>query len=115
MTYPIKPMRQPKANAPSSKFCKTRIDLARYLCCARSTLRRWQTDPTFPPQTPKGWDIEAARAWMEEHADENIPALAEEKLRLIRAQADLAEQKLQRETEILISKDAVKERLGNIP
>jgi len=51
---------------------------------------------------------------MEEHADENIPALAEEKLRLIRAQADLAEQKLQRETEILISKDAVKERLGNM-
>jgi phage terminase Nu1 subunit (DNA packaging protein) len=49
---------------------------------------------------------------MEEHADENIPVLAEEKLRLLRAQADTAELRLKKEQGTLCDVEEIQSKVA---
>ena len=62
--------------------------------------------------TPKGWDIKKCQAWMQEPADDNIPRLAGEKLRLLRAQADTAELRLKKEEGTLCNVEEIQRNVA---
>lgn len=96
------------------KIAKTKTLLAQELGVARSTLHRWEQIDGFPKRTAKGWDIAACKAFVELQGLNAPPVLAEEKRRLTKAQADLAELKLKQQEEILVSKEQVKEHTAII-
>ena len=96
------------------KFCKTKTELAHALGIARTTLNRWIATPDFPEHGTRGWDLVACKVFAENSALDKLPALAEEKRRLLSAQADFAEMKLKREAEVLVLKEDVKQSLAAI-
>ena len=71
-------------------------------------------DPDFPAETPKGWPLAGCRRYVTDNALDRSPALAEEKRRLLTAQANRAELLLAHAKGELVSRDAVKSSVGKI-